>query len=394
MKNIMIKITGIILLLFLASCQTTQTGITTRHVTRLDAGHSQQGFYYALPRNIITLEVTIVKTDEIPGPFAQYAEKYLSLENVIETPGTKYEISEANFLTHTEPDPDEFYFIEVDPLINGESPFSIRLSESGTILAINDNSSGYNLLNTSPENNQQGYFGSEPTFNHFIENNLQEKIDTIVERVRMDTVTIERKTLRRTWVEKTSEVRAREVADYILRIRDKKFDMISGFAEITYDREAIQYMNDQMKEMENNYLELFTGITTESATKYRFHFLPEKNENLFSDTLFFFNETLGLHRRPTTSSKPVVLKVEKDRTTRQMGVFLMNQNAEAPKGIFYRIPEHAHTALELDNQTLASSRLLISQLGKITSLPPEDYKIVFYPNSGAIKSVERIFPSN
>lgn len=394
MRKIIISATGIILFLLLVSCQTTQTGITTKHVTRLDAGHTQQGFYYALPRNIITLEVTIVKTNEIPGPFAQYAGKYLSLENVIETPSTKYEISDINFFTHAEPDPDEFYFIEVDPLINPESPFSIRMSESGTLLAINDKNSDYNLVSNGTDNNQQGFFGTEPTFSHFIENNLQEKIDTIVERVRMDTITIERKTLRRTWVEKTSEVRAREVADYILRIRDKKFDMISGFAEITYTREAIEYMNNEMQQMENDYLELFTGITTESETKYRFHFLPKKNEKLFADTLFFFNETRGLHSRPSISSKPVVLKVEKDMTTRQMGVFVLNQNAEVPKGIAYRIPEHAHTALELDHQPLASSRLLISQFGKITNLPPEDYKIVFYPNSGAIKSVERLLPEN
>jgi hypothetical protein len=394
MRNISITLAGIIFLVLLASCQTTQPGITTKHVTRLDAGHTQQGFYYALPRNIITLEVTIVKTNEIPGPFAQYAGKYLSLENVIETPSTKYEISDVNFFTHAEPDPNEFYFIEVDPAINSLSPFSIRLSESGTILSINDNSSDYNLITAGPENNRQGYISAEPAFSHFIENNLQEKIDTIVERVRMDTVTIERKTLRRTWVEKTSEVRAREVAEYILRIRDKKFDMISGFAEITYTREAIEYMNNEMQQMENDYLELFTGITTETETKYRFHFLPEKNENLFADTLFFFSQSRGLHHTPSIESKPAVLKVEKDMTTRQMGVFVLNQNAEVPKGIAYRIPEHAHTTLELENQPLASSRLLISQFGKITNLPPEDYKIVFYPNSGAIKSVERLLPEN
>ncbi len=389
-----IKITGLLFIIFLVSCQTTQTGITTTHITRLDAGHTRQGFYYALPRNIITLEVTISKTNEIPGPFSQYAGKYLSLENVIETPSTKYEISEINFFSHTEPDPSEFYFIEVDPLLNSESPFSIRLSESGTLLAINDNNPDSELQGASPENNQQGFYGTKETFSHFIENNLQEKIDTIVERVRMDTVTIERKTLRRTWVEKTSEVRAREVADYILRIRDKRFDMISGFAEITYDREAIQYMNEQMKEMENNYLELFTGITFESATKYRFHFLPEKNEKVFTDTLFFFNETQGLHTNPTVSSKVAVLKVEKDMTTRQMGVFTLNPNTDVPKGIFYRIPEHAHTSLELENQTLATSRLLISQFGKVTNLPPDNFKVVFYPDSGAIKSVEKIFPAN
>ncbi len=390
MTRIILKTALPIILILLGSCRN-QHPLTTTHITRLEAGHSRQGFYYALPRNVITIDVTVIKTTENPGPFASFAGKYLSLDNVITQTSTRYSIGEIVLQTYAEPDPTEYYFVEYVAEKNHRTPFSLHLSEYGTIAAVNKP--------TDPEGDQRVQMqrnlsagANQSAFNQFINNNLQERIDTIVERVRMDTVTVERKVLRRTWVEKSSEVRAREIADYILAIRKKRFDLVSGFAEVTYSRETLEYMNKELARMENDYLELFTGITTQSATRYRFTWLPVKGNDNQQVTLFHFDPRNGIVSEESLSTETIKLNIARDLSTRQLGVFTINPSGKkmVERGIYYRIPEYANITINRDKSTLAEARLLIGQFGVVTSLPPDNLKIEFYPGTGTIRSVERL----
>jgi hypothetical protein len=385
-KTIILTMMAIIL----AACNT-YTPLNVKHVRNLEVGHNSQGFFYALPRTVVSIDITVVKTEEIPGPFAQYAGKYLGIDNVITGKSTGYRIAEVEVNSFAEPDPSEFYFVEYNARNHAKNPISLTLSESGMITSINTPVSDPNFYENMVSKTGFGYYGSEATFNHFIEMNLQERIDTIVERVRMDTITIERQTLRRSWVEKSSEVRAKEVADYILRLRNKKFDMITGFAEITYSRDAIKYMHDMMEEQENAYLELFTGIATESKIKYRFTVIPSK-ETAREQTLFHFSETEGVLLESKQGTEPVYAEIARHNTTRQMGVFLpaATQAKNTSHGFYFRIPEYGQVNIKRRTNVIAESRLLISQFGVITNLPADDFMIEFYPATGAIKTVEKI----
>lgn len=392
MKNI--RVISVALAVFMLSfgCKTKSPTINVRHVRNLDAGHSLQGFYYALPRTVVIVDFTITKTEEIPGPFASYASKHLSIEDVIKSYGVFYEITDVKINTYAEPDPSEFYFVEYNAKQHQEEPLSLYFSEAGLISSVNTPFDAHEFLKSIPEEKEHGYFGSEATFNHFYDYRLQERIDTILEQVRQDTITFERKTLRRTWVEKTSEVRAKEVAEYIMNIRSKKFDLISGFAEITYSKEALQYMVNQLQKQENNYLELFTGITTESTLTYRFYHLPQKNQADKPETLFYFSEFKGVVDEYEPTADAITLEVRRSETTRQMGVFTMNPTGgkSVDRGFYYRIPEHGHINIRKNDAPLADARHLISQYGIITSLPPDNFEIEFFPNTGSVKSVRKV----
>lgn len=373
------------------SCKT-QHPIRVQHVRNLEAGHTLQGFYYALPRTVLIVDVTVVRTTETPGPYAQYAEKFLGLENVIKDKVQTYEIREVNIDQYAEPDPAEFYFAELDLEKNRKNPLALYLHENGIVAGVNVPFDEQEYLLNSSLENKYGYFGTEATFNHFVESNLHEKVDTVIQQVRMDTITVERRTLRRRLVEKSSEIKAKEVAEYILKIREKKFDLLSGFAEITYSREALKYMNDQLTQQENDYIELFAGLTTQSVMKYRYYFIPEKNTAGVPYTLFHFSEREGLLEEEQQSSQEVKIQISRSNTTRQPAVFLMNpdRGKNAETGFYYRIPEHGNVIVLKGNLPLAESRILINQYGIITCLPPVDLKIEYYPNTGSIKSVEKI----
>ena len=57
--------------------------------------------------------------------------------------------------------------------------------------------------------------------------------------------------IKRTLVTKTSQQRAEEAADYILKFRMKRYELITASQEIAYSKEAIEYMNEQLVKMEN-----------------------------------------------------------------------------------------------------------------------------------------------
>ncbi len=385
-----IFLTTAVLILLGVSCKTQQP-IRVQHIRNLETGHNLQGFYYALPRTVLIVDVTVVKTTETPGPFASYAGRFLGLEEVITEHSTTHEIREVKINSFAEPDPSEFYFAELDLNKNRKNPLSLHMSEVGLISGVNAPFDQQEFLQGTPLERKYGVFGSETTFNHFVKSNLHEKVDTIIQHIQIDTMTVERRTLRRRLVEKSSEIRAKEVADYILKIRDKKFDLISGFAEITYSRETLQYMNDQLTRQENDYLELFTGMTTQSKIKYRYYFTPDKNTASVPHTLFYFSEGKGIVKEEEPGSQAVNIIVTRSNTTRQLGVFVMNPDRKKTEtGFYYRIPEHGIITISKGANPIADARMLVSQYGITTSLPPADLQIEFYPNTGFIKSVKKI----
>ena len=76
--------------------------------------NDKQGMYYALPRTLIKVNLTVDKTEYYAGPYAAYAGKYLDLENVSTNDYNEYAITEISLSTIAEPDPAHIYFAEFD----------------------------------------------------------------------------------------------------------------------------------------------------------------------------------------------------------------------------------------------------------------------------------------
>jgi hypothetical protein len=387
MKRITLPII-LALTLFIPACQS-QKPLTVTHVRSQDVKAGSQGVFYVLPRTVVTVDVTVARTQQVPGPYAEFAGRHLGLQNVIRQPSTTFEIAEININSYAEPDPGQFYFVEFPAKTDERNPLFLSLSESGLIQSINKPFDNFEFLKGIGETREYGYFGSDATFNYFIDTNLQERIDTILERVRVDTLTVERQTLRRSMVEKSPEMRAKEVADFILKIRDKRFDIINGFAEIAYSKEAIEYMYTEMGKMEEDYLQLFRGLKSTSQIHYRFTFIPDPDRSTTAHTLFHFSEREGVLPSGRRDGTPITISTERNETTRQLGVFV-NRNTDPQNpasGFFYRIPEHANVFIRTGNTIRANARLLINQFGVITTLPLNNAEVEFYPNTGSIRSI-------
>ena len=377
---------GILSILFLNGC----SSYNVIHVNENSEIENAQGFYYALPRNVVTIDISIKKATKISGPYSAYASKYLGIKDALKANSTSYELSDIKINTYAEPDPEQYYFVDLSKYKGFKAnSMMMGLSEAGLIQDLNDNSDKQ-IEKEKEEKNDKNKIDYSETFKYFADANLVEKIDTVLEQVIMDTTMVERMRLKRSLVEKTMEQKAKEASEFLMKVKEQRLDIITGAQEVAYSEATVKYMSEQLAEMEKEYRKLFIGITQRETLHFRYYYLPESQIYSASIPLFKFSNTEGIVKESNREGEMVYIHIDRARNTTHLEKFIEGDNPEKPinKGLSYRIPEYAKFTIKEGETLKAEASFLISQFGVIANLPARDAKIQFYPNSGAIRKVE------
>jgi len=382
-----------LIILILQSCRTSYKVVPVTD----DAKPSKRGgIYYALPQTVLIIDVTMTAIENIKGPYSDFAKKYLGLSNVITANNTIYKIHNINISSTSEPDSSQFYLIEDKGKgFKKKTPLLLGLNESGIIQYINNNKDDSNIY-IQPQiktvNSLKPTVGDY--FIHYAGINLTEITDTIFEKVTKDTITFEKQILKKTLIEKTLEQRASDAADYILKLNESRYNLLSGMQEIPYSKEVMEYMCNNLENLEKEYLCLFTGSTKSKETLYRYYYTPSSSTPDITVPLFRFSDEDGVIDLSNTRGQLVFMEVIKKRSTDVLNRYLINtekylQNKKINKykGIFYRIPETARISVVSGDRILTDTTMQISQYGPVTHLPLKNYKIRFWPNTGSIKTI-------
>jgi hypothetical protein len=375
-------VTGMIL----SSCS---PQIKVSKVSNLVEKDSKPGYYYALPRIYVKIDVVVNETELIKGPYAEFAEKYLGLTNVINANSTSYEISEYKISSMAEPDPEQYYHIELkNGFFRKVKDFKMQLAESGLIINTTEKSdsvtTGKQFFSSEEEANVY-----PELFKSYTDLNLFEKVDTIIEKVKTDSVSFEKMTFRRSMVAKTPEQKAKDAADFIIKVKENRFNLISGFQEVNYDKETFQHMNNELEKLENEYRKLFTGISFTKKIIYTFTYLPEQTKTTDTIPLFKFSKLKGVLDTANDYGETVFLKIKKTGITDTLKVFVDNKNKLKAKqhGLYYRIPDYADISVSYENIESLDARFLIPQYGVISSLPAAINRYTYFINTGAINKI-------
>jgi len=369
------------------------TACSSYHVIHVDKdteAPKTDGFYYSLPRSVLTFDITVTRIDRIAGPYAKYAAKYLGIKDPVLQNKTSYELSDISINTYSEPDPEHYYFVNLKNYKASKSKsMMIALSESGLIQDLNDNSDKKVEQDKKESSNRKKIDYSE-TFKYFADANLVERVDTIIEQISMDTITVERRTLKRRMVEKSMEQKAKDAADFLMKIKEQRLDIITGAQEVAYSEATVKFMSDELQRMEKEYMMMFVGITETEVLHFRYYYLPQSNLYTASIPLFKFSKLKGIVNEDAPNGEMVYVHIDRARNTENLEGFVANNNndSDAKHGFYYRIPEYAKFTIKQGNQLKAEASFLIAQFGVVTSLPAKYSKVQFYPNSGAIRKVE------
>ena len=109
--------------------------INVLHIDNNASPLSKEGIFYSLPRTVVKVDVRIDRVENFRGPYADFALRFLGLKNVISANSIEYRISEISITTYPEPDPEQYYFIELgDKISKGEKDGLLSLSDAGLIL--------------------------------------------------------------------------------------------------------------------------------------------------------------------------------------------------------------------------------------------------------------------
>lgn len=344
------------------------------------------GFYYALPQNLLKIDFILEKNSRYKGPYAEFAVRILGVDNFVKQDETIYTIRDVVITKITEPDPNAWFFVEFDEKGSRDAQSLIfSLQPDGIIIAA-DNAEQSSTKTSMRIEKQIVNAPESGRFQYFAERNLYQRVDTIVRKITIDTTTIRHNVLQTSWVDRNPEQKAKSAADMIHTIREKRFNLISGYQEINYGQSLV-YMNDQLNRLEQEYLALFLGSEIRSIEEQTVYFLPEAGKTGIQ-VFARFNENQGI---VDTGSKGEALQIKIDpasSTQSLMGIATPSKS-RLSNVMYFRIPEYVHAQVLFKGRILAKDRTAISQLGPIGIAPLSKTRLQFDPETGQVKTIRR-----
>ena len=214
----------------------------------------------------------------------------------------------------------------------------------------------------------------KPDYVHYVDlgvyNNFEERTETMYKTLVTDT-SYEQVPVQRTVVEqKSPSTKAREAADFLLEIRLRRFEMLTGEYEVYPDGEAMEAALKKLDQMEASYLSLFTGKTLTNLKKKTWFVVPEAGGESSRHTLSMFSEQLGFIPAELLEGLPLEILITPQGTTEKLESHFERSGANQTRNrLYYRMPDVAELKVMYGTEVLSEQRISIYQAGALLSTP-------------------------
>lgn len=326
--------------------------------------NKQVAVYYTLPRTVVYVKVVCSQSEYIPGPYADYAKKFLGIEGVSNTEKVEYSISKIDIETHSETDPIAIF--AVYPSGKGYGNY-LKLSAEGLILPVNQTIDSKAITLSQDLKSDEVIF-KDLSVNPFI----AEETATFYGRTLRDSVYVRVPIQRSMTVERNLEEKAKEAADFIFSIRKRRLDFLTPDVDHPFAGDALQLILKELQRLEDEYLALFIGKRFTHAFSQTFSFIPSSAEGE-SAILFRFSESKGLLTPTDLSGRPILIELDQPEYPENFDAVKGSIEAFAVKAkldrFYYRIPVVTSMRILDGKQQLTSKRLSVYQYGLLAQLP-------------------------
>ena len=356
----------------------------TKATGRQEAVSPAGGMYYALPKTIFKVSVVMEQVNEIPGPFAAYAVKYLGTNNYIKTKRTYFRLLSVRVQPVTVADPSQVYYVRFPENRSSKEirNFALQLDDQGVLtgfgFAPKSDKKGEVPPSVSPQSSSQMYVFADHRKGFDMQAGYMraQKVDTIVRKITIDTVTIKRFLYKTGWVNLTEEERANDAAKQIKNIRTSRFNLLTGYQEVNYGM-GIRYMDVELQKMEHEYLVLFLGREYRQMVVRTFVFDPEKQ--VLSRKLMQFADKDG-----NTHALDISARIANAMTK------VAGKKSAGPDALFYRIPVKAVISVGSESHPFYSDTFEVPQLGVVSTVPVrENTHLRVSPETGAVTGIDK-----
>lgn len=352
MKRLLYK--GIVfagIILIWASCSTV-SNITVSHVNNSpELGSSA---FYALPQTVIDVNVVAEETRIIPGPYQKFAGKYLGIDNAPAKEEVLYQIKDISLNSHSEADPDFIYTVTgmTDPARS--ITYSSLLNDS-LILPASD--FAYSLVSSyqHPVKPDRILYSDLS-----VKRNFEVEKDVEISMVMPDTNYVSKPT-RGGLKEKTQEQKAEEAANFLIKLKKRRFKLVAGQYDYMPEGESMASALKELERIEEAYLSLFIGKSIMTEIRRSYHYTPLSEKTSDRPILFRFSAKNGFVDARDSDGLPVILELESMHKTKELA---RKENLKPISNAFpYRIADQAKLKLLLGEQIWIEAILPVFQYG-------------------------------
>ena len=333
-----------------------------------DGRYNGRGLIYSLPRNVLHVQIHVNKTTYTPGPYAAFAKKLLGVEQAIQEASTLYTITEVTANTSVEADPNALFCAYGKPQKGRRTIDYFGLCASGLVLPIDQpraETTAQTKVAQAP-NTSAGVTDMSPSpFLAATQNTMYAKNNGDADPNRAP---VHKNII----VERNLSEKAKEAADFIFTLRQKRLEFLATDPETPFTGDALRAAFDELNRLEHAYVSLFVGYTESSTEVHTFDYTPTKAEGE-SDILFRFSKSRGIVGVSDFTANPVLLSITPDSIPASH-----NEIAEVVNGlkakkrnmfVHYRMPNMATISLSEGKTELLSIRKSLYQYGTTCLVP-------------------------
>jgi len=334
----------------------------TRTIKKNAVKANNYGITYSLPKTSLVVTTEITKVTCKAGPYYQYAERYLGVKNPIAEDNVYYELGKVSLSNVGIPDPDHAYMIEFKT--GTVAPYAY-LTEEGLLCAIN--------AEYTPQESELD----------LVKKNKPEPVTAT------NTSVFSEELLMAGSLARQAEVAAKQ----IYRIRESRINILTGETDNPpADGAAMQIVMDELEAQEKALTNLFTGVYTKTTELYDVTIIP--HDNLDKEVIFRFSDKLGIVDADDLAGVPVYLNLTATERIPPMDPKEAEKKFKNAKGVIYNVPGKASVEILMNKKTLFKGEVQVTQFGIQDSLASAMFedkkmpvKVLFYPETGAIKQV-------
>lgn len=318
-----------------------------------------QGVVYALPKTAVDIDITVSRVEVFPGPFYQYAERFLALSDVVTSHGVEWHLASVDIHTHSEADTSRLF--QVLPA-SGMSNL-VSLDANGVLQGVNIDALPAGDLSTD-----YGIIASENAkFKGF------------------DMSVLGEEALMATSLPKMAELAAKQ----IYRIREGRAAIMAGEVEMYPDGKALNAMLKRWKHDERKLIELFAGHTAVSSVTHRVTIVPAAD--ISKQVIARISEIEGLVDADNIIGSPIYLDVKGFYPPKPVD---LKNKAKKIKGFAYVVPGKAVVTVSADDVVLDDVKIVVPQFGYVSRLSADVVKkamprIRFNTATGAVEYISK-----
>lgn len=342
----------IVTLIFSACSPVGKVSITNIHDL---AAFQENSYIYALPRTRIRIGIVALSHHTVPGPYYAYAEKYLGIKGTSAVSKTEWEIKEIFLDTFRESDPDHYYSIQTDNPTTAITSL-MKFTEAGLII---------DQKEITPFFLERSNTEDTPEPVHFTDLSVKRNIVTGTENTKKGSaVPADLPVTKSKPGVKTLEQKAEEAANFIIKIRKRRFKLLAGQYEVYPEGVALETSVRELDELEEEYLSLFIGKVYTDTIQRIFFYAPQAGQILERYVICRFSDETGIQDAVSLTGIPLVLELKNMQFTASL------KDVQNPfigptfeNIIYYRIPDKAYARIFYGSKNLVESEIEIFQYG-------------------------------